>query len=319
MATYQRLKNRLDAREVVILDGAIGTELQRMGVPMHHNAWCAVAMETHPDSVRQLHEDYIRAGAEVITTNTFSSARHVLEAAGVPEKTAAWNRRAVELASEARDQAAGDREVYIAGAISRYDVPSGIAPAALKANYEEQAGLLAEAGADLMLLEMLGGPVEHAVSALEAAVGTGLPTWVALSYTVGTQPSPQPVSAEAASEARPLARFDQQAWGDAIKRIMGVGGSALLLIHSPVQVVDAALGVMKKSWKGPLGAYPHSGHWVRPNWQFVNMISPAEYLAEAKRWVQETGAQIIGGCCGIGMQHIEKLRPGLPAKVPGRR
>ena len=87
MADYQQLKGRIDNNEVIILDSAIGTELQRMGVPMHHNAWCAVAMETHPDTVRQLHVDNISAGAEVLTTNTFSSARHVLEAAGVPEKT----------------------------------------------------------------------------------------------------------------------------------------------------------------------------------------------------------------------------------------
>jgi methionine synthase I (cobalamin-dependent) len=75
------LKQRLASGELLILDGAIGTELQRLGVPMHEKAWCAVALRDHTDTVRQLHEDYIRAGADVITVNTFSSARYVLELA----------------------------------------------------------------------------------------------------------------------------------------------------------------------------------------------------------------------------------------------
>ena len=70
---------RLDAREVIILDGAIGTELQRLDVPLSRDAWAAVALETHPFTVRRLHELYIEAGVDVITVNTYSSARHNLD------------------------------------------------------------------------------------------------------------------------------------------------------------------------------------------------------------------------------------------------
>ena len=82
MAGYQHLKERLDQREVLILDGAIGTELQAMGVPMHPIAWCGEALYTQPYTVRQMHERYIRAGADIISTNTFSTLRQVLEASG---------------------------------------------------------------------------------------------------------------------------------------------------------------------------------------------------------------------------------------------
>jgi S-methylmethionine-dependent homocysteine/selenocysteine methylase len=77
------VQERLDAGEVLILDGAMGTELQRRGVPMDDVAWDAAALATHPDLVREVHEDYIKAGADVIITNTFATARHVLEPAGM--------------------------------------------------------------------------------------------------------------------------------------------------------------------------------------------------------------------------------------------
>jgi S-methylmethionine-dependent homocysteine/selenocysteine methylase len=105
------LKQRLASGELLILDGAIGTELQRLGVPMHERAWCAVALRDHTDTVRQLHEDYIRAGADVITVNTFSSARYVLEAAGLGPLAHELNTRAVALAVEARERAKAGRKL----------------------------------------------------------------------------------------------------------------------------------------------------------------------------------------------------------------
>src|SRR5215210_7884834 len=108
------VQGRLDAGEVVILDGAMGTELQRRGVPMDDVAWDAAALDTHPDLVR---EDYIEAGAEVIITNTFATARHVLEPAGMGGQFRALNMRAVTLAKEARENVA-DGSVFIAGSIS---------------------------------------------------------------------------------------------------------------------------------------------------------------------------------------------------------
>ncbi|HEX5692919.1 MAG TPA: homocysteine S-methyltransferase family protein, partial [Roseiflexaceae bacterium] len=86
MTPFAALQARLDAGQVIMLDGATGTELQRRGVPMHGFAWSAAALDTHPDIVRAVHEDYIRAGADVIITNTFSTARHVLETAGLGDR-----------------------------------------------------------------------------------------------------------------------------------------------------------------------------------------------------------------------------------------
>src|ERR687894_2020628 len=177
------LQQRLDGGGVVLLDGAMGTELERRGVPMDDAAWDAAALVTHPDTVREVHEDYIRAGADVIITNTFATARHVLEPAGMGERFRELNTRAVTLAQEARENAA-DGAVFIAGSIStftaRYDYSYEPRAEKARANYREQAEVLAESGADVIALEMMRD-IEQTTYALEAAVTTGLPLWIGFS------------------------------------------------------------------------------------------------------------------------------------------
>ena len=89
------LDHKLDAGDIIVLDGAMGTEVARYGAAMDSTAWCAMANKTHPDVVRTVHEDYIRAGADVITANTFATCRHVLDGAGIGDEAVAINRRAV--------------------------------------------------------------------------------------------------------------------------------------------------------------------------------------------------------------------------------
>ena len=120
MTSYKDLRQRIDGGEVIILDGAVGTQLQALGVPIGLTAWAAIALHSHPDTVRQMHETYIKDGVDIITTNTFSSGRHCLEPLGKGDLTRELNLRAVVLAQEARERAAKDRPVYIAGAISNY-------------------------------------------------------------------------------------------------------------------------------------------------------------------------------------------------------
>ena len=312
MATYDQLKQRLDNGEVVILDGAIGTELQRMGVPMEQNAWCAVAMETHPHTVRQLHEDYIRAGAEIITTNTFSSSRHALEAAGLADKTEEWNRKAAELAVQARE-AAAEGPVWIAGSIFAPGFWSEMDQPQMRENFAEQASILAEHGADLLLLEMLSADAPMTMVAIEESSKAGLPVWVALSCMV-EDGSSEVALGERQMLSEPGLRQDEGTFGESAARIKEVGGEVFFVFHSQVEVSQPAVQELRDHLDGPIGAYPHSGHWVQPNWQYVNMITPEAYLKEANHWVSQ-GAQVIGGCCGIGLQHMELLRDGLQKRV----
>ncbi|MFQ6017884.1 MAG: homocysteine S-methyltransferase family protein [Kiloniellaceae bacterium] len=305
------LQDRLTGGEVVILDGAMGTELQRRGVPMDEVAWSAAALKTHPDTVRGVHEDYIRAGAEIVITNTFAAVRHVLAPTGLGAEAAALNRRAVELAREARDRAGEGRPIWIAGSISNFnagdDKASFPTPEAARANYREQAESLADGGADLIMLEMMQD-TEHSVYAAEAAAATGLPVWVGFSCRI-------------AEDGRTVVfrrREPETSLAEAFATVMATGGSLAGVMHSDVAVVEPALKVVFERWAGPVAAYPHSGHFVMPNWQFVDVIPPEDYAAEARRWL-DMGAQVIGGCCGIGPDHIRLLKERLAGQsVPPR-
>src|SRR5215469_11158196 len=125
MTAFKELEQRIDRGDVIILDGAIGTQLQEMGVPMNNTAWAATALQTHPSTVQLMHELYVKAGVDILTTNTYASARHNLEPLGMGDLTGELNRRAVLLAREARDKAALYRPVLIAGSISNFGMTTG--------------------------------------------------------------------------------------------------------------------------------------------------------------------------------------------------
>jgi homocysteine S-methyltransferase len=302
-----RLEERLGRGDVVILDGGTGTELERRGVPMDGQAWSGTAIITHPEVVRRVHEDYIRAGADVVITNTFATARCHLDPAGFGERVAEVNRRAVELAREARDRAAGGRDVWVAGSISTMapgSDPARRPPVArLTEMLFEQADFLARGGADLIVLEMMRD-VDYATGAVDAARATGLPVWVGFSCRRGP-----------AGAVRMFSGFgDDLAFADVVGPVMARGGSVLAVMHSEVGDTGPAIEVAKRHWKGPLAAYPESGYFEMPSWRFVDVIAPGDLVAHAERWLGQ-GVQILGGCCGLGPEHIRLLRERLPTRL----
>ncbi len=281
---------RLAAGGVVILDGATGTELQRRGVPMHEVAWSATALATHPSIVREVHADYIRAGADVIVANSFAANRALLEQAGLGDRVREFNLAAARLAREARAEAAGARAVAIAGSINLWDRPAG--PEAAGAVVAEQADLLAEGGVDLIALELMES-VEETAAALEAARGTGLPVWVG-------------VSVRRAPDGAPVLLRDGETLDAAVAAWLPLGPAALLVMHSLPDDVAPALDVLGARWKGPLGAYAHMGAFARPHWRWVDVLPPSDYADRAEEWVEQ-GASIVGACCGSGPDTIAAL------------
>jgi homocysteine S-methyltransferase len=245
------LEDRLAAGRVIILDGATGTELERRGVPMDDVAWSGIASLSHPDTLRAIHGDYIAAGAEVVITNTFATSRYLLEASGLTEHVRAANEAAVALAKEARERAAGQREVWIAGSISP------MAPAAergrrpdlatVAASFREQAEVLAQSGVDLLVLEMMRD-LDYARAAVDAAAATGLPVWVGFSCAAAA--GGEVVMAPGIADDLPFGRV--------VEPVMARGGSLVAIMHSEVEVTRPALAVARRHWHGPLGAYPHS-------------------------------------------------------------
>jgi S-methylmethionine-dependent homocysteine/selenocysteine methylase len=301
------LQQRLDRGDVVILDGAMGTELQWRGVPMDGVAWSALALASHPEIVRQVHADYLRAGAEVLIANSFAASRHVLAAAGLADRVAELNRRSVELAREAVAEARPAGDVWIAGSISSF-VPAGIndyrpKPAEEQASYREQADLLAEAGADLLALEMLRD-IDQASAIVEAATATGLPVWAG--FTCRLDADGRTILLRGRDAERPL--------GDCLAPVLAVGPcSAVAIMHSDLAATDRALDIVFESWTGPVACYPECGEWENPTWRFGD-LTPDALAAAAETWV-DRGVRVVGGCCGIGPDHIRDVSD----RLRGRR
>lgn len=303
----EALELSLKAGKLIVIDGATGTELERRGAAMHDKAWCAMATLTAPELLRGVHEDYIRAGARLITANTFSTNRLMLEPAGLESHFETLNRRAVELACQARERTGTIGRVAVAGSMSHqvpligggdqrdhHAIPS---PEVAAAYFREMAEVLAESGVDLILLEMMSDPA-LANPAMAAAVATGLPVWVGFSVRAGEAGTP-------VAYARP--ELDATAMFDAIA-LEGVRVAGIM--HSPVNLIASTLELLKQRWSGPLMAYPDSGYFEMPHWQFVDIIPPDDFVAFSRPWIA-AGVQIVGGCCGLGVEHIKALTAAL--------
>ena len=328
MADYGTLKARLHGNEIIRLDGAIGTQLQATGVPMDPWCWAAIGNHTHPSTVRKMHEDYIRAGADVITTNTYSSARHNYESAGLSDLAIELNIRAVVLAQEARDRSA-DRPVYIAGSVSNFGawteaqyqrrirksrpgLPPGlrrrslITEAQARRNLAEQVAILVDAGVDFLIAEATGDEMQREW-VLEAVAGGGVPYWAGFKCHLNE------------GEETPRSGYESDGLlSDELDARLPLDADVLSIFHSTIEDTSAAIPVVQSKWKGPLGAYPEAGRkdyvqaFADPNVE--NPHSLDEWMATARRWI-ESGVQVIGGCCGMGLDHIRALEGQLPARL----
>ena len=296
---------------------------------MNAAAWCGVANRTHPDTVRRVHESYLEAGADVIVTNTFATCRHVLEGAGLGNETAAINRRAVELAREARDRVAPDRPVAVAGSMSNTVAwqpgTVGPDPAYLPspedeaANYREMADTLAEAGCDLLVMEMLMD-VERATRVMEAALATGLPVWAGISASLGPGGEMIGWDIEREADGRLPEGYEPPA-PEALETIIGaltaLGPQVAGIMHSSLESTTPGLEVLFERWSGPAMAYPEAVRFDSVSHRARVLVEPDDFASHCRGWV-ESGVQIIGGCCGTTIRHIRAMVDRLPDR-PGPR
>ena len=140
MTNIQNLQDKIESGELIILDGAIGTELERLGAPMHKDVWCGHALDSHPELVTQVHQSYIDAGADVITANTYATGRQALKLGGLEDKMQPWNAYAMQLACQARE--ASDRPVCVAGSVTTFMSTRGFSAEGLRPYLAEQAQIL---------------------------------------------------------------------------------------------------------------------------------------------------------------------------------
>jgi methionine synthase I (cobalamin-dependent) len=291
-----RFRERLRAGPPLLLDAAMGTELQRRDADTALPLWSARALLEDPELVWTIHCDEVSAGADILTANTFRTHARTLDKAGLGARSAELSALAVRLAHQAASTAR--RDVFIAGSLSPLEdcyrpdlVPDN---ASLEREHAAQAVFLAAAGVDLILAETHNTGRE-AAAAIRAAKATGLPV-VASLVTDGSGRLFSGESIE--SVVGLLAPLEPDAIGvncvpagrlaSDLERVAGAGARALCAY-------------------GNLGL-PGDG----PGWAFTEELSPEEYAAHARGWLA-VGARIVGGCCGMTPVHTKALRALLDA------
>ncbi|HEX6316089.1 MAG TPA: bifunctional homocysteine S-methyltransferase/methylenetetrahydrofolate reductase [Gemmatimonadaceae bacterium] len=309
MTTRATLLDRLlDPESVVVFDGAMGTMLYARGVFINQ---CYDELNTRaPDLVRAVHEEYARAGAQVLETNTFGANRIKLSQYGLESQTGDFNRAAARLA---RDVAA-DR-CLVAGAVGPLGIrlePYG--PTSLdeaRSVFAEQMAALKEGGADLFIIETFGD-LEEIGQAVRAARDVDPTMPVVAQMTIGTDGrTPFGASPE-----------DVAQWLDGLAAdIIGLNCSV-----GPQGILDGVERMVHVT-RRKMSAQPNAGMPREVGGRAMYMAS-AEYMATYARHLVQAGARIVGGCCGTTPEHIHAIAEGVrpmsprlgryvPAEVPG--
>jgi methionine synthase / methylenetetrahydrofolate reductase(NADPH) len=297
-----RAQARPDVREIVdperimVADGAMGTMLYSRGVFINQ---CYDELNVRsPELVLDVHRAYVKAGAELLETNSFGANRLKLAQYGLENHVAEFNRRAAEIAREA-----AGANVLVAGAVGPLGVriePFGATSREeARGHFREQMQALLEGGADCFLLETFSdlGEIEQA---LAAARELSLTTPVIAQMTIG-QDGLTPFGATPEDVARAL-----DEWGaDVIGLNCSVGPQAIL------EAIERMAAVTKRK----LSAQPNAGMPRDVSGRTMYMASP-EYMASYARHFIQAGAKLIGGCCGTTPEHIKSLVEGIRPLVP---
>ncbi len=293
------MQNRLEAllarKGVLLADGATGTNLFAMGLASGEapELW----NETAPEKVAALHQGFVDAGADIILTNSFGGTRHRLKLHGAQDRVFALNKRAAEIARSVADKAG--REVVVAGSVG----PTGelLIPLGALA-YEEAVDAFAEqieglkaGGADVAWIETMSSPDEIRAAA-EAAIRVGLPyTFTASFDTAGrTMMGLAPKDIHSVADGLPAAPVG-------VGANCGVGASDILssLLDMSEAREDAPLIV-----KANCGIPEFRG-------SEIHYSGTPELMAEYARLAVDSGARIVGGCCGTSYAHLKAMREAL--------
>ena len=292
----QLLARLVDTEEVIVADGAMGTMLYSKGVFINQ---CYDELNVRqPDLVRGIHADYVRAGAELIETNSFGANRPKLQHYGLESQVREFNVAAATLAREAAEDHA-----LVAGAVGplglRIEPYGPTSRDEAKAMFEEQMAALRDGGVDCFILETFSDlvEIEQAVRAARA-VAPSLPVIAQMSVTTDLVTS-FGVPPEEIAEAL-------EAMGaDIIGLNCSVGPQTIL------EAIERMAAVTDKK----LSAMANAGMPRDVGGRTMYMASP-EYMANYARHLIQAGVRLVGGCCGTTPEHIHAMRDGVRPLVP---
>jgi 5-methyltetrahydrofolate--homocysteine methyltransferase len=289
------LRERLAAGEKIVADGAIGTNLQRMGLPV--GAAAEVWVLENPDAIRSLEQAFIEVGSDIILTCTFGGTRLRLEASGLGDHFEAINRKAVEFAQEA----VMATDVLVAGSIGptgHMMSPMGtlIVEEAEK-NFADQARVLSESGVDLIVIETQFDLNEAAAAVRGVrSVDSEIPLVCSFSYDRGTRTM---MGVRPAEMAEVIGAMDVDVLGVNCGRSLDENFQALQ---------ELRVATDKPIWFKPNAGMPEMDEDGQPTYS----VTPEEMGALVPEWL-EAGAQLVGGCCGTSPEHLAEIAKAVKA------
>lgn len=288
---------------VLLADGATGTNLFAMGLEAGEAP--ELLNDTAPDTIRELHQRFVDAGADIILTNSFGGTRHRLKLHHAQDRVFELNRKAAEIARSVADKAG--RKVIVAGSVG----PTGELLIPLGAlSYEDAVNAFAEqieglkaGGAEVAWIETMSAP-EEIRAAAEAAIRVGLPyTYTGSFDTAGrTMMGLLPKDIHGVADG-----LSQQPLG--VGANCGVGASDILasLLDMTAAKPDATVIV-----KGNCGIPEFRG-------TEIHYSGTPELMADYVRLAVDAGARIVGGCCGTSFAHLAAMRHALDAHTKAAR
>ncbi len=278
----------------LIFDGAMGTVIYEKGIFL--NTCYDELNITNPDLIKNIHEDYINAGADVILTNTFGANRIKLEKFGLTEKVKEINQKGVELAKLAANN---EENIYILASIgsnlSSGEILTSENIDTIKNSYNEQISALVEAGIDGIIFETFFD-IEELILAGEIAKKYNIPVIGSMTLTKEME-TPKGLNIVTALE-----KLDSCEYFDAVGLNCSIGPHAML------SAVEKLIDNIKK----PLIVQPNAGHPQKLDGRMIYLSTPEYFTSYCKNYIS-LGVRGVGGCCGTNPEHIEEMAKTIKA------
>jgi S-methylmethionine-dependent homocysteine/selenocysteine methylase/SAM-dependent methyltransferase len=310
---YERVQRLIVTDRCVMLDGGTATELEEVAEDrpeLEERLWGTSALVNEPAAVERVHRSYVHVGCDVISTDTWG-----LPSALRRDRPPLWDstrpihwmdvaRRGIRVAREAVEHEGRAGECAVAFSINGdVDTPEGHETVRLLARvFEEDAP-------DLILLETLSLVRSSTYATVEGLLATGIPVWLSFRRCR---------HGVCGVYGEHWGGPEGDAFGRAARRFEEMGVGALLLNCIPPDHVAGMLSWLRDFTDMPLGVYPNLGYFTNAGWRFETDITGEKYAEMALGW-REEGAQIIGGCCGVGPEHIGAARAALADTKPGHK
>lgn len=280
----------------ILLDGAGGTELERRGIKIDLPLWSTTALldKNGRTVLRKIHADYIKAGADIITANTFRTNIRTLKKARLESGAKSLTQGAVDEVRRAIDFINADRQILIAGSVAPVEdcySPERVPPdIELISEHHRHIDYLYDSGVDVILIETMNAIRESRIS-LEYSVQTDKPVLISFVCIDGEH------------------LLSGEKLTDAVTMAAQYSPYAILVNCATVDIIDKNLMIIRSKWEGRTGAYANIlTDQVNKNSGFEYSLTPAQYAEHISQWMNNYDASIVGGCCGTTPEHIKAIR-----------